>query len=59
VYQGVSILWTVRNAAGERIAVYDQNDEPPGDRGLVPVGGRAYACWDPRHVIVLDEDGTA
>jgi spermidine/putrescine ABC transporter ATP-binding subunit len=55
-YQGVSILWTVRNRAGERLSVYDQNDEPPGERGLVPVGGRAYACWDPRHVIVLEDD---
>jgi spermidine/putrescine transport system ATP-binding protein len=55
VYQGVSILWTVRTAGGERIAVYDQNDEPPGERGLVPVGGKAWACWDPRHAVVLEE----
>jgi ABC-type Fe3+/spermidine/putrescine transport system ATPase subunit len=54
-YQGVSTVWTVRNDKGERLTVYEQNDEPPGDLGPLAVGGRAYVCWDPRHEVVLDQ----
>jgi spermidine/putrescine transport system ATP-binding protein len=54
-YQGVCTVWTVRTGAGERLSVYEQNAERPGDRGPLSVGSRAYACWDPRHAVVLDE----
>jgi spermidine/putrescine ABC transporter ATP-binding subunit len=54
-YQGVSTVWAVRNAAGERLTIYEQNDEPPGDRRCAAVAGKAYACWDPRHAVVLEE----
>ena len=56
-YQGVSTVWTVRNDKGERLSIYEQNDEPPGDLGPLKVGARAYACWDPRHVVVLENTG--
>jgi spermidine/putrescine transport system ATP-binding protein len=53
-YQGVSTVWTVRNSKGERLSVFEQNDEPPGERGPIAVGGKAWACWDPRHTVVLE-----
>ncbi len=54
-YQGVSTIWTVQTRAGERLAVYEQNDHPPGERALV-VGGRVFACWHPRHAVIIDSN---
>jgi spermidine/putrescine transport system ATP-binding protein len=56
LYQGLSTTWTVLDAAGERLTIYEQNVRPPEgetDRG---VGQPAFLCWDPRHAVLL-EDG--
>jgi spermidine/putrescine ABC transporter ATP-binding subunit len=58
-YQGVSTVWNVRNAAGERLSIYEQNDERLGDCETTTVGGKAYACWDPRHAVMLEGEGDA
>jgi ABC-type Fe3+/spermidine/putrescine transport system ATPase subunit len=58
VYQGLSTVWTVRNDAGERYAVYRQNTEPPAGAGDLELkaGSRAYLCWQPRHAVELASD---
>jgi putative spermidine/putrescine transport system ATP-binding protein len=58
VYQGLSTVWTVRNDAGERYAVYRQNTEPPAGAGGLELkaGSRAYLCWQPRHAVELASD---
>jgi spermidine/putrescine transport system ATP-binding protein len=53
-YQGVSTVWTVQNRLGERLAVFEQNDQPP-DGARLAVGGRATVCWHPRHTVVIDD----
>jgi ABC-type Fe3+/spermidine/putrescine transport system ATPase subunit len=54
VYQGVATVWTVRNRAGERLSVYQQNVA----RGIgdeFPEMGKAWVCWDPRNAILMPE----
>ena len=55
VYQGVSTVWTVRNRAGERMSVYQQNVVRGAGEEFV-VMGKAWVCWDPRHGIVMSEE---
>jgi spermidine/putrescine ABC transporter ATP-binding subunit len=53
VYQGLSTVWTVKNAAGERFTVYEQNVRP-FDGAKVEEGGKAWACWDAAHAILVE-----
>lgn len=53
VYQGVSTVWMVRNRAGERLCVYQQNVRAEGE-GFVEMG-KGWVCWDPRNAVVMRE----
>jgi ABC-type Fe3+/spermidine/putrescine transport system ATPase subunit len=55
VYQGVSTVWIVRDSAGERFVVYEQNDKPFEESGKFQVGKQAYMCWNPRHTVLMAE----
>src|SRR5688500_2731325 len=55
VYQGVATVWTVRNRAGEVMTVYQQDDGVGGDGRAFVEMGKAWACWDPRHAVILEE----
>ncbi|MEZ0265973.1 MAG: ABC transporter ATP-binding protein [Phycisphaerae bacterium] len=52
LYQGVATTWTVRNTAGERLTVYDPNDDAQAGEEFV-VMGKAWVCWDPRDAVVV------
>jgi ABC-type Fe3+/spermidine/putrescine transport system ATPase subunit len=54
VYQGVSTVWMVASERGERFVVYEQNERPFEERGRFAVGGTAFACWHPRHTVLLE-----
>jgi ABC-type Fe3+/spermidine/putrescine transport system ATPase subunit len=54
VYQGVATVWSVRNRAGERMSVYQQNVLRAAADQFV-VMGKAWVCWDPRHAVVVAE----
>ncbi len=56
VYQGVSTVWVVTSAAGERFVIYEQNEKPFEERGKFAVGGTAYLCWSPRHTVLMRPD---
>ena len=53
VYQGLSTVWTVRNAVGEQFTVYEQNTRPFVNGGKLESGARAWICWDPAHAILM------
>lgn len=53
-YHGVSTTWTVRDDAGTRFTVYEQNDERFAARGELSTGERALLCWHSRHGVLLD-----
>jgi RecB family endonuclease NucS len=53
VYQGVATVWIVRNRAGERLTVYQQNVVRDAAEQFV-VMGKAWVCWDPRHAVMMD-----
>jgi spermidine/putrescine ABC transporter ATP-binding subunit len=53
VYQGLSTVWTVRNAAGEALTVYEQNTRP-FNGSMADAGGKVYVCWDPGHAVLMD-----
>jgi len=53
VYQGVSTVWVVSSASGERFVIYEQNEQPFEERGKFAVGGTAYLCWSPRHTVLM------
>lgn len=53
VYQGLSTVWTVRNAAGEALTVYEQNTRP-FNGSMAEAGGKVYVCWDPGHAVLMD-----
>ena len=59
VYQGVSTVWVVTSAAGERFVIYEQNEQPFEERGKFAVGGTAYLCWSPRHTVLMRPDAAA
>jgi spermidine/putrescine transport system ATP-binding protein len=52
VYQGLSTVWTVKNAAGELFTVYEQNARPFSGRGKLE-GAKAWISWDPGHAILM------
>jgi spermidine/putrescine transport system ATP-binding protein len=54
VYQGVATLWLVRNRAGERLSVYQQNVVRGAGEEFV-VMGKAWVAWDPRNAVVVAE----
>jgi spermidine/putrescine ABC transporter ATP-binding subunit len=58
VYQGVSTVWIVRDAADERFVVYEQNEKPFEEGSRFSVGGRAFLCWNARHAVVLRPGGS-
>jgi spermidine/putrescine transport system ATP-binding protein len=53
VYQGISTVWVVRNRAGERLSVYQQNTVREAAEQFAEMG-KAWVCWDPRHAVVLE-----
>ncbi len=53
VYQGISTLWIVRDAADERFVVYEQNEKPFEEASPFAVGGRAFLCWSPDHAVII------
>ena len=53
VYQGVSTVWIVRDAADERFVVYEQNEKPFEEVSRFAVGGRAFLCWNPGHAVII------
>ena len=57
VYQGVATVWILRNRAGERMSVYQQNGVRGGGEEFV-VMGKAWVCWDPRNGVVMKEPST-
>ncbi len=54
IYQGVATVWNVRNRAGERMNVYQQNTVRTAGEEFV-VMGKAWVCWDPRHAVLMRE----
>jgi spermidine/putrescine transport system ATP-binding protein len=54
VYQGASTMWVVVADSGERLVVLEQNERPFEERGRFAVGGAAFACWNPRHTVLLE-----
>jgi len=52
IYQGVATVWNVRNRAGERMNVYQQNVVRTAGEEFV-VMGKAWVCWDPRHAVLM------
>ena len=59
VYQGVSTVWVVKSAAGERFVIYEQNEQPFEERGKFAVGGTAFLCWSPRHTVIMRPEPAA
>ena len=60
VYQGISTVWIVRDAADERFVVYEQNEKPFEESSRFAVGSRLFVCWNPKHaVIIRKESGPA
>jgi spermidine/putrescine transport system ATP-binding protein len=55
VYQGLATVWIVRNRAGERLSVYQQNVVRGAPDQFAEMG-KAWACWDPRHAVVMGKD---
>jgi spermidine/putrescine ABC transporter ATP-binding subunit len=53
VYQGISTVWVVRDGAGERFVVYEQNEKPFEEASRFTVGGRAFLCWNPSHAVMM------
>ena len=57
VYQGISTVWIVRNQAGERFVVYEQNEKPFEQSSRFAVGSRVFVCWNPRHAVMMRKGG--
>jgi spermidine/putrescine transport system ATP-binding protein len=57
VYQGVSTVWIVRGAGGERFTVYEQNDRPFDEGAKFGVGSRVFLCWSARHAVLMAPEG--
>ena len=55
VYHGASTEWTVRDARGERYAVFAQNAGLAGEAPPFSPGNPAFLGWDPRHSVALRE----
>ncbi|MDB5296530.1 MAG: spermidine/putrescine transporter ATP-binding protein [Phycisphaerales bacterium] len=54
LYQGLSTAWTVRDAAGAVLTVYEQNATPFAAAARLADGTPAVLTWDPAHEVVLD-----
>ncbi|HKI03417.1 MAG TPA: ABC transporter ATP-binding protein [Thermoanaerobaculia bacterium] len=59
VYHGASTEWIVRDARGERYAVFAQNAGLAGEALPFSPGNPAFLGWDARHSVVLRETGRA
>ena len=59
VYQGVSTVWTVRDAADERFVVYEQNERPFDQEAKFDVGSRVFLSWNPKHAVVIRRETSA
>jgi len=59
VYQGVSTVWIVRDGSGARFVVYEQNEKPFEEGSRFAVGGGAFLCWNPKHAVLVREEGRA
>ncbi len=59
VYQGVSTIWIVKDEAGARFVIYEQNEKPFEETSRFEIGGRAFLCWSPRHAVLLHDAGPA
>jgi hypothetical protein len=57
VYQGVSTVWIVRDAAGARFVVYEQNEKPFEESSRFAVGSRLFVCWNPKHAVLMPGEG--
>ncbi len=53
VYQGVSTVWIVRDTAGERFVVYEQNEKPFEESSKFAIGSTVYMCWNPKHSVLM------
>jgi spermidine/putrescine transport system ATP-binding protein len=53
VYQGISTVWIVRDAAGERFVIYEQNEKPFEESSRFAVGSRVFVCWNPKHAVII------
>ncbi len=53
IYQGISTVWVVRDEAGERFLIYDQNERPYEETSPFAVGTQAFMCWNPRHTVLV------
>ena len=58
VYQGISTIWIVRDAAGERFVVYEQNEKPFEEASRYAVGSRLWVCWNPKHTVMIPKNGS-
>jgi spermidine/putrescine transport system ATP-binding protein len=56
VYQGVSTVWIVRDAADERFIVYEQNEKPFEEASRFAVGDHAFLCWNPNHAVMMRDE---
>ncbi|HEY7116778.1 MAG TPA: ABC transporter ATP-binding protein [Tepidisphaeraceae bacterium] len=54
VYQGLATVWVVRNRAGERMSVYQQNAVRGAAEQFAEMG-KAWVCWDPANAVVIRE----
>ena len=57
VYQGISTVWIVRNGAGERFVVYEQNEKPFEESSRFGGGSRLWLCWNPKHAVMIRPEG--
>jgi ABC-type Fe3+/spermidine/putrescine transport system ATPase subunit len=58
VYQGISTVWTVRDARGASYTVYEQNDRAASHAPL-KVGDRAVLSWLAEHVVPMRRESPA
>jgi ABC-type Fe3+/spermidine/putrescine transport system ATPase subunit len=52
IYQGISTIWQVKTAEGIQLTICEQNTAPINGSTDSP-NATAFACFDPRHVVVL------
>jgi ABC-type Fe3+/spermidine/putrescine transport system ATPase subunit len=53
VYQGVSTVWSVRDAAGARFTVYEQNEQAFEESSRWSAGEALFLCFHPRDAVLL------
>ena len=57
VYQGISTIWSVRDAAGGRFTVYEQNERPFEESSRWQPGARLFLCFHARDAVLLRAGG--